>query len=125
VLDASQWRATGTPGSDLVLYLLRKPAKSWRMLRVQYGARFGMLARNGTTDLDPIYLHAAARALWYGMMGDRSGVEAERAAFLQLMAHWQNVADGRLALLGREVTAISGQPTAVTGQPAGSRQRAG
>jgi hypothetical protein len=89
------WHVEGQPGS-LTLYLQRPIATTNDLeIHVFYKARFAELAAGESTSLDPGYLLAAARAEWYGMMADAARGQADVARYLQLMNHWQEIAERR------------------------------
>ncbi|NIP97507.1 MAG: hypothetical protein GWO24_30390 [Akkermansiaceae bacterium] len=95
------WRQEGTPGTDLNLRVMGRAAPAGFRLVVHYKGRYAELGAGESTDLDWGYLLAAGRAELYQRLADVSGLQADRSAELQLMNHWQGVAERRKEKLGR------------------------
>ena len=101
------WRVEGTPGTDLNLRVMGRAAPDGFRLEVIYKGRYAELGEGEETALDWGYLLAAARAEVYQRLADASGLQADRSAELQLMNHWQQVAEARKEALGRVLLGVA------------------
>lgn len=111
-IPAGAWSVAGAPGA-LTLYLLDPPPQPHDAeikLRITYKEPYPAISGTTETDLDEIYIMAAARSYFYAMMADNAGAESARAGYLQLMAHWQEQAAQRrqelAAMLARETMSL-------------------
>lgn len=106
-MPRSLWTVQGAPGS-FGLYLLRPvPASNDLKIRVSYKKRYAELASDSaSTVLDPACILAGARAAWHEMMANSGRGQADQAAHLQLMNHWQQVAAGQKEQLARELLGL-------------------
>ena len=96
LIPPNAYQVTGTPGSDLYCRFLNTVPANRRTVRFITKARFGELATNATTtDLDREYIVAAAAAHMYQALAGEAGGQADAARYVQLMAHWQQVAGQR------------------------------
>ena len=93
------WRQEGTPGTDLNLRVMGRAAPDGFRLVVHYKGRYAELGAGESTALDWGYLLAAGRAEVYQRLADAGGLQSDRSAELQLMNHWQGVAESRKAAL--------------------------
>lgn len=98
------YQLAGNQATGWTLTFVRKP--TWgSLLRWEGRTAFPVLATDSaTTALDPSYILAAARAEWYQRMADSARGQANVAAHLQEMNHWQERADNIKRAL------VQGQP---------------
>ena len=94
-LPRGAWRQEGTPGTDLYLRVMGRAAPDGFRLVVHYKGRYAELGAGESTALDWGYLLAASRAEVYQRLADAGGLQSDRSAELQLMNHWQGVAEER------------------------------
>jgi hypothetical protein len=112
VIPAAGWQVHGAPGDSLTVSLRAGPPVG-NTLRFLYAARYAELEDpDDESGIDQGYLMAAARAHLYGALADAAGALADRSGFMQLMAHWQKVAEARKAALGAQLRS----PSAVRGE---------
>lgn len=97
----------GIPGSSLKMEMLTPGALDMGRILVFYKFRHPELAEGESTALDYPYIMAAAKANAYQMLAAHSASQSGNASYLQLMNHWQTVAEARKAKLAAELLGIS------------------